>query len=549
MIPIAFTTNQNSLAQARTGTGKTLAFLIPVLQRIINSDPSLERRRGREAYDGRSRQAIRGPDIRAIIVSPTRELAEQIANEARKITSGTGVVVQTAVGGTGKAFGLRRIKEDGCHILVATPGRLHDILSDPYSGVQAPNLDAFVLDEADRLLDVGFAPEIHKISDLLPPPSRSDRQTLMFSATVPEGVMEMVRRYMRPDYRFVQTVQPGEQQTHERVPQKIVYTTGFETMLPSLLEVMRREQARTDANLPFKALVFFNANAEATLAAAIFQSLKSYNHRRTPIVEMHSRLSQAQRTRASETFRRATSAVMFSSDVSARGMDFPNVTHVIQMGLPRDTETYVHRLGRTARGDKQGEGWLFVSPLERRETKFRLEKMPLQEDTSLEVPKVDMTQDSQLPGNVAACLTEIIEATRTVDEDVKAEAYRATLGVYSWYSRKNSLVESMNRRAIYGWGMEHPPGIALSLATRLGIAKTPGVNIVRSSRGAPSMREWMGRDDDMPSRSRGGRQGAPPSYGERRSSYRDRSSSYGERRSSYGERRSSYGERKSRTTY
>src|SRR5699024_10117466 len=136
-------------------------------------------------------------DIRAIIISPTRELAEQIAAEARKVAGSTGVIVQTAVGGTRKREGLRAIQERGCHILVGTPGRLHDIFSDPYSGVSAPKLSALVLDEADRLLDIGFYPVIQDIQSLLPNRNEVDRQTLMFSATLPQGVLSMVKDTMK----------------------------------------------------------------------------------------------------------------------------------------------------------------------------------------------------------------------------------------------------------------------------------------------------------------------------------------------------------------
>lgn len=207
------------LAQARTGTGKTLAFLIPVLQNIINYDPKLEKR----GY----RQPRTSPDdIRAIIISPTRELAEQIAVEAKKLTRNTGVIVQTAVGGTQKSLGLRAIKTQGCHIMVGTPGRINDILSDPYSQVRAPDLSAFVLDEADRLLDQGFAPEIEAIQKLLPDRKDVDRQTLLFSATVPTEVVQIVRQMAKPDFSFVRTVQEGEQQTHEKVPQKLAVKIG-----------------------------------------------------------------------------------------------------------------------------------------------------------------------------------------------------------------------------------------------------------------------------------------------------------------------------------
>ena len=463
----------SSLAQARTGTGKTLAFLIPVLQNIINHEPSLETSKSRTSR----------PDIRAIIISPTRELAEQIAVEARKVARNTGVIVQTAVGGVAKASGLKKIMTQGCHVLVGTPGRLNDILSDRYSQIEAPNLSALVLDEADRLLDQGFAPAIQEIQNLLP---RRDRQTLLFSATVPHEVMQIVNQNMKPDYQFVRTVKPGEQQTHEKVPQKVVQVAGFENLMPVLFELCKREMARSDVEMPFKAIVYLNATAEVSLALSVFQNLRSSmdpsTTARSPlhsalIVGIHSRLTQQGRTRTAEAFRRANCSIMFSSDVTARGMDFPNVTHVIQMGLPSNRDTYIHRIGRTARGDKNGEGYLFITPLELRESHDRLHELPLKPDDSFQTAMVDMTQDAQLPAPVAEILNEVVQATKPISMKEKSAAYLATLGVFNWFSRKQQLIDAMNSRSTYAWGLPTPPAISPLLASKLGLSRLSGINI------------------------------------------------------------------------
>ena len=465
-----------SLAQARTGTGKTLAFLIPVLQNIINYDPTLEQRKS-----GR-----RSPiDIRAIIISPTRELAEQIAFEAVKLTRNTGVIVQTAVGGTAKQMHLRRMREQGCHVLVGTPGRLNDLLSDQYSGVRAPNLSAFVLDEADRLLDQGFSQEIRSIQQHLPSRKEIDRQTLLFSATVPDEVMQIVRETMKPDFKFVRTVQKGDQQTHERIIQKQVTVRGFANFLPALLELCKRELARKDTALPFKAIVYFGATADVSLAAQTFNNLKTpgssifHKHPLHParIIEMHARLSQHERTKAADTFRRAESAILFSSDVTARGMDFPNVTHVIQMGVPSNQDTYIHRVGRTGRGDKPGEGWLITADFELQESRTRLRKIPLIPDNSLETAQVDMSQDAQLPEHVATSLTQIIDASRTIHRGEKAAAYLANLGLYQWIPYKQDLVDSLNDRAKYCWAMEEPPSVSPGLQYKLGLSRVRGLAV------------------------------------------------------------------------
>jgi ATP-dependent RNA helicase MSS116 len=474
VVPFQFADTTHRLAQARTGTGKTLAFLIPVIQNIITYDPSLEKRKFKNPVD-----------IRALIISPTRELAEQIAMEAKRAVKNTGIIVQTAVGGSSKNMDLRLMRKEGCHILVGTPGRLNDVLSDEYSGVRAPNLSALVLDEADRLLDMGFAPAIESIQKLLPDRRQIDRQTLLFSATVPKEVMHLINGIMKPDYRFVRTVQEGEQPTHEKVPQKIVQVAGFENLMPALVELCQRELDRKDAELPFKAIVYFNATAEARLAHEILENLKtpgSSQYERHPlypasIIQIHSRLSQQQRTRAAEKFRNAKSSILLSSDVTARGMDFPNVTHVIQMMLPTDRDTYIHRIGRTARGDKGGEAWLFISPLEGREARTRLNKLPLQPDDSLATAKVDMTRDGSLAEPVAQILNKVRDATKAASSLDKSAAYRATLGAFSWFPQKQQLLDMMNNRTKYGWGLSVPPAISAFLARKLRIDRLVGLNI------------------------------------------------------------------------
>lgn len=451
-------------------------------------DPTLEKRIGL----GRSGDS---EDIRAIIISPTRELAEQIAVEAKKVTRDTGVIVQTAVGGSAKAAGLRKIKNEGCHILVGTPGRLNDILSDPYSTVRAPNLSCFVLDEADRLLDQGFAPDISRIQSQLPDKRQVDRQTLLYSATVPREVMQVVRQTMKPNFQFVRTVKEGEQQTHEKVAQKLVVTPGFENYMPALLELCKREinqaaGAAAESARPFKAIVYFSNTASVSLTAAVLHNMRnpgqSVFHQGplnpAKVIEIHSRLTQEARTRAADSFRRAQSAILLSSDVTARGMDFPNVTHVIQVGLPQSQEQYVHRIGRTARADQTGEGWLILTKFEAREARERLADMPLQLDNTLETAKVDMLRDAQLPEHTAQTLTQVGDAMKMVPRALKAASYTATLGFYSWYPDKQQLIDSLNDLAKYGWGMETPPMVSQSFAHKMRLNRVRGLNIGHEER-------------------------------------------------------------------
>ena len=477
------------IAQAKTGTGKTLAFLIPTLQRIINVDPELAQRSSNRRW-----KRTTADDIRAIIVSPTRELAEQIAVEANKVVHNTGVIVQTAVGGTQKRVGLANIQRQGCHILVGTPGRLKDILSDPYTRVEAPDLSALVFDEADRLLDQGFWPEIQEIMRLLPTPQEKDRQTLMFSATVPQEVVGLVRSTLKPGFQFVKCVRDDEDPTHAHVPQKVVTVNGLENAIPALVELCNKcvEAAKEPDGKPFKALVYFNSTAEATLAASALRALQepgqanadAFGSRQarhpwhpTSILEIHGKLSQGQRTAAADAFRRADSAIMLSSDVTARGMDFPNVSHVIQVGLPTNRDQYVHRVGRTARAGKSGEAWLLINQLDVSEARTRLRDLPLQKDKSLETAPLDLTQEAQVPASAGRILQMFQKAMLRVPREDKHKVYRAQLGVYQWFSNKGVLIEKMNDLAKFGWGMREAPPIAPGLAQKLGLARVQGVNI------------------------------------------------------------------------
>ncbi|KAM3065387.1 hypothetical protein ACMFMG_011490 [Clarireedia jacksonii] len=455
------------IAQARTGTGKTIGFLLPTIQNILARNPELANRK---------RYSIARPsDIRAIIISPTRELAEQIAVEAVKLTRNTDLIVQVAVGGSSKREMLRKMQREGCHILVATPGRLNDLLTDQYSRVSAPKLTTLVLDEADRLLDDGFSRDIEAIVQLLPPREQVDRQTLLFSATVPREVMHLVRSTLKPDYQFVQTVKPGDVATHQKIPQKILVTRGMENQMPALAEIaMRAVKQQNEGGAPFKAIVYFNSTAQVSLAYEIFRSLDSLSSVDKSLI--HGKLTQEKRTRTADRFRRARSAILFSSDVTARGMDFPNVTHVIQVGLPQAKDQYIHRVGRTGRGGKDGEGWIILTQAELNPARRLLTDLPIKPDNSVEVANVDMSRDAQLPGEVASILNEVGKATKLVDRDVKHEAYMAVLASMKG-GNSVAMGNVLANWAKYGWGWEQPPAISPNRAARLGIRGGPGFNI------------------------------------------------------------------------
>ena len=500
------------IAQARTGTGKTLAFIMPIIQRLMR-DPTLA--------DGRPTIE----DTRALIISPTRELAEQIAVETRKVVANTHIQVQTAVGGTGKAANLAGMRNRGCHILIATPGRIKDLLSDGYSGLKLNKIQTFVLDEADRLLDIGFAPDIAEIQSYMPPRSEKARQTLMFSATVPRSVVDLVRQTLRPDFKFIRTVDPDEQPTHARIPQNVVFLPGLQNQVPAITEIamnaIEANRRDPDNNPPFKAILFYDSKAEVTLVKQWLENLRgnpsdpgaarrgftgAHPLSGCRILEMSGNLEQRQRTYNSSMFRSSESAILVASDVVARGMDFPNVSHVIQMGLPKNEDQYIHRVGRTGRAGKSGQGWLLLQEDDQREYQSTFARdLRLNVDTSLHTAKLDMTKGAQLPANVAKLMQYVENGIRSVPFNVKAQAYIGMFGVFKQSpTRRNTqqILDMINELSRYGWGLERPPPVSSSFASKMGMMGLRGLEVEDSPRGMGGDRG--GRSGGM---QRGGRNG------------------------------------------
>ncbi|KAK0672277.1 P-loop containing nucleoside triphosphate hydrolase protein [Cercophora samala] len=450
------------VAQAKTGTGKTLAFLVPILQKILTDQPALaETRRPVRA---------RSDDIRAIVISPTRELAEQIAMEASKIVRGTGIKVQTAVGGTQKRMSLQKIRYEGCHLLVGTPGRLADLLTDGGSGVAAPNLTALCLDEADRMLDVGFDAELDTILRALPDRKATPRQTLLYSATMPKDVVGLARKYIDPtNFEFAQTVKSDETPTHERVPQFIVPCRSFDTMPATLFEMIRTWVAKNRDDLegnPLKMMVFLPTTASVISWSAAFRRLRREFPDIPEVRDIHSKLTQPIRTRCAEDFRRAKSAILFSSDVTARGMDFPNVTHVVQVHTPNDRDSYIHRIGRTGRAGKEGQAWLLVSDAEVSVARNRLPGLPIKRSTDFAIASTDLynVQSEEFPDSVK----KVRSAFSTLPYETMSEYYKSFLGGALQGVHKQAVVDELNTFSKNIFGLDQPPGISPSLIRNLG---------------------------------------------------------------------------------
>ena len=306
------------IAAASTGTGKTAAFLLPTLS-------TLPRVRGRN----------RAP--RVLVVSPTRELAQQIARTAMQISRKTGHFVTTVFGGTPYGPQIKEIR-GGTDVLIATPGRLKDLMS--RGVVDLSSVQVLVLDEADRMLDMGFLPDVTTIVDATP----ECRQTLLFSATIDRSIEKNLGSLLH-DPAVVEIAHKGE--TAKTVEQFVMPIANFKK--PELLEAVLEEKG-SERVIVFARTKFRTEECAETLCRAGYKA-----------ESIHSDKSQGQRRRALENFRRGKTSVLVATDVLARGIDVPEVDHVINFDLPDMPEDYVHRIGRTGRAGEQGYAISFVT--------------------------------------------------------------------------------------------------------------------------------------------------------------------------------------------
>jgi ATP-dependent RNA helicase DeaD len=311
---------QDSICQAQTGTGKTLAFMLPILESID----------------------ITKQHIQALIITPTRELALQITTETKKLTADLdGVNVLSVYGGQDVEQQLKKLKNTQ-HIVIATPGRLLDHLR--RATIDLSEVSMLVLDEADQMLHMGFLPEVEDIINT----TSQQRQTMLFSATMSQQIKTLARRYMNKpaDIRIKST-----QITVEEIKQLVVETTdrAKQATLRNLLDSYR----------PFMAIIFCRTKRRAS---TLNQALISYGYLSD---ELHGDLSQAKRETVLKQFRAAKLQLLVATDVAARGLDVDGVTHVFNYDIPQDTESYIHRIGRTGRAGGDGLAITLVAPKDR----------------------------------------------------------------------------------------------------------------------------------------------------------------------------------------
>jgi ATP-dependent RNA helicase RhlE len=324
VIPIALA-GRDVIACAETGTGKTAAFLVPILQRFLT--------------EARAEGSVR---TRALILAPTRELAVQIEDQVQGLTYHTAISSVAVYGGVPMDKQEQALKA-GVDMVVATPGRLMDHMRHVSTDFTA--LEVLVLDEADRMLDMGFWPDVQRILTALP----TVRQTLLFSATMPEEVLRLTQQFLRePSY-----VQVGRQ------------GGPAQTITHAVQIVPAREKAewlarwlRNEAMGPV--LVFCRTKIGADRLASRLTGLGL----RT--AALHADRTQQQRTSAVEGFRTGAFPVLVATDVAARGLDIEGIAHVVNFEVPDTPETYVHRVGRTGRSETSGSALTLVAPEEER---------------------------------------------------------------------------------------------------------------------------------------------------------------------------------------
>lgn len=304
------------IAEAQTGTGKTLAFLLPMFE---NMSPNID-------------------TIQGLIVTPTRELAIQITEEAMKLKKSKDLNILSAYGGKDIGSQLNKLKGN-IHLIIATPGRLLDHLE--RNTIDLKNLKTLVLDEADQMLLMGFKNEVEKIIKH----SSTKHQTLCFSATMNSDVKKLAYRYMKDPK---QVIIQKQEVTLKNIKQVVIETTDRKK-LDALCKVL-------DETNPFMAIIFCRTKRRVDkLEVDLYQ--RGYNCKK-----LHGDLTQSKRERVMKDFKNTDIQYLIATDVAARGLDITGVTHIYNYDIPENAESYIHRIGRTGRAGEKGWAYLFIDP-------------------------------------------------------------------------------------------------------------------------------------------------------------------------------------------
>ncbi|MEB3279276.1 MAG: DEAD/DEAH box helicase [Lyngbya sp.] len=329
------------VGQAQTGTGKTAAFSLPILEQIDH----------------------KAKDVQALILTPTRELAMQVKDAIRKMSNERSLYVLTVYGGQSIERQIQRL-ERGVQIVVGTPGRVLDLLS--RGDLRLDSIKWLVLDEADEMLSMGFIQDVEKILEA----ASEDRQTAFFSATIEPSIWKLVRKFLKSPVT-VKVEQPKT--TPKRIEQAVYMVPRGWTKSRALQPILELED-------PESAIIFVRTKQAA---AELTSYLQGAGH---SVDEYHGNLNQSQRERLLMRFRKRQVRWIVATDIAARGLDVDHLTHVINYDLPDNAESYVHRIGRTGRAGREGKAITLLQPMDRR--KLRLIERHLRHNfTTLTIPK------------------------------------------------------------------------------------------------------------------------------------------------------------------
>ncbi|KAJ4326254.1 ATP-dependent RNA helicase [Neodidymelliopsis sp. IMI 364377] len=410
------------LGAAKTGSGKTLAFLIPAIEML--SAMRFKPRNG----------------TGVIVVSPTRELALQIFGVARELMEKHSQTFGIVIGGANRRAEAEKLVK-GVNLLIATPGRLLDHLHNT-PGFVFKNLKSLIIDEADRILEVGFEDEMRSIIKILP----TDRQTMLFSATQTTKVEDLARISLKPGPLYINVDYRKEHSTVEGLEQGYVICDS-DTRFRLLFSFLKKHQKK-------KVIVFFSSCNSVKFYAELL------NYIDLPVLELHGKLKQQARTNRFFEFCNATSGTLICTDVAARGLDIPEVDWVIQFDPPDDPRDYIHRVGRTARGSQgKGRSLMFLLPSEIGFLKLLKEAR---------VPLVEFELPANKILNIQSQLEALITKNYYLNKSAK-DGYRSYLQAYASHSLRSVFdVHKLDLvKVAKSFGFNTPPRIDISLGASL----------------------------------------------------------------------------------
>ena len=390
VIPELLKERTHLIGQAQTGTGKTAAFGIPILE-TVEADKT----------------------VKALILAPTRELANQVADEIYSLKGKKDIRVLAVYGGASIENQIKKLKS-GVDIVVGTPGRVMDLMRKKVLKVN--NLDYFVLDEADEMLNMGFLEDIELILE----ETNDEKKMLFFSATMPKAIMDIAKKFM-DDYKLLKV---KKQELTTDLTEQIYYEVKQEDKFEALCRVL-------DYTQDFYGIVFCRTKSEVD---DVTNRLKARNYDAECI---HGDITQGLRQKALDLFKKKVLTILVATDVAARGIDVSNLTHVINYAIPQEAESYVHRIGRTGRAGHKGIAITFVTPREAR-TLAQIKR----------VTKTDIKRES-IPN-----VSEIIEAKKEaliayIDEIIKEEDYT------SYEDFADKLLEKRDARQVVSSILRH----------------------------------------------------------------------------------------------